>query len=94
MSRSQLSLMKSAPADSPLNTFLACAHQMLDAATPESVRRVLEPKLLAQLPVLRALGVFDLFEVRDPALRAWLVDELEALDRVPTKPAITLLEQT
>ncbi|GLQ90233.1 hypothetical protein [Dyella flagellata] len=61
---------------SPLETFLACAHQMLDPATPESVCRVVEPMLVAQLPILRALGVFDLFEVRDPAMRAWLDDEL------------------
>jgi len=31
------------------------------------------------LPALRALGVFDLFELRDPALRAWLDDELAGL---------------
>jgi hypothetical protein len=68
-----------APAGSPLETFVACAHQMLDPATPEALRRVLEPRLLAQLPVLRALGVFKLFELRDPALRAWLADELAAL---------------
>ncbi|GLQ94408.1 hypothetical protein [Dyella acidisoli] len=61
---------------SSLETFLACAHQMLDPATPESVCRRVEPMLVAQLPVLRALGVFELFEVRDPAMRAWLDDEL------------------
>jgi hypothetical protein len=38
----------------------------------------MEPRLLAQLPTLRALGVFELFELRDPALRAWLADELAA----------------
>jgi hypothetical protein len=51
---------------------------MLDPATPEAVRRRIEPRLLAQLPVLRALGVFRLFELRDPALRAWVADELAA----------------
>jgi hypothetical protein len=70
----------SAPADSPLETFLACAHQMLDPATPEAVRRAIEPRLLAQLPVLRALGVFRLFELRNPALRSWVADELAAID--------------
>jgi len=64
---------------SPLETFVACAHQMLDPATPESVRRAMEPRLLAQLPALRALGVFELFELRNPALRAWLDDELAGL---------------
>jgi len=66
---------------SPLETFVACAHQLLDPATPESVRRRVEPTLVAQLPVLRALGMFDLFEVRDPAMRAWLVDELSKLKK-------------
>jgi hypothetical protein len=34
---------------------------------------------VAQLPVLRALGVFDLFVLRDPALRTLVDDELAAL---------------
>jgi hypothetical protein len=48
---------------------------MLDPGTPEEQVRTLEPRLLAQLPTLRALGVFDLFAVRDPALAALLADE-------------------
>jgi hypothetical protein len=60
-----------------LVTFVACAHAMLDPATPEERVRTLEPRLLAQLPTLRALGVFDLFAVRDPALAALLADEEE-----------------
>ena len=55
--------VKPAAAASPLATFVACAHQMLDPATPEAVRRAMEPRLLAQLP----------------ALRAWLADELAGL---------------
>jgi hypothetical protein len=39
----------------------------------------MEPRLLAQLPALRALGVFELFELRDPALKAWIDDELAQL---------------
>jgi hypothetical protein len=81
--------------DSPLDTFVACAHQMLDAATPESVRRAIEPRLLAQLPALRALGIFELFEVRDPALRSWLADELETLQtRASASKPVILLKQT
>jgi hypothetical protein len=82
-------------AESPLETFVACAHQMLDAATPEPIRRAMEPRLLAQLPTLRALGVFDLFELRDPAMRAWVHDELEAMNS-PARPskALFLLKQT
>lgn len=74
-------LVMKADSNSPLEAFVACAHQMLDPATPETARRAIEPRLLAQLPVLRALGVFELFELRDPALQAWLRDELAELSR-------------
>lgn len=60
----------------PIEAFLACAYQMLDPDTPEAARRAMEPRLLALLPTLRALGVFELFELRHPALRAWLEDEM------------------
>lgn len=83
MSPIQLVSLKSSVSTSPLETFVACAHQMLDPATPEPVRRAMEPRLLAQLPTLRALGVFELFELRDPALRAWMVDELAELTGLP-----------
>lgn len=79
MSLLQLVALRSEVSRSPLETFVACAHQMLDPATPEALRRAVEPRLLAQLPALRALGVFELFELRDPALKAWLADELAEL---------------
>lgn len=79
MSLLELVALKSEVSRSPLETFVACAHQMLDPATPEAVRRAMEPRLLAQLPALRALGVFELFELRNPALKAWLNDELAEL---------------
>ncbi|GLQ97874.1 hypothetical protein [Dyella mobilis] len=85
MSPIQLVSLKSEISRSPLETFVACAHQMLDPATPEPMRRAMEPRLLAQLPALRALGVFDLFELRDPALRAWMGDELAELTAAPRK---------
>ena len=62
-----------------LLTFVACAHAMLDPGTPEERLRQLEPRLLAQLPTLKALGVFDLFAVRDPALSALLSEEFAVL---------------
>ncbi|MDR6937578.1 MULTISPECIES: hypothetical protein [unclassified Luteibacter] len=62
-----------------LVTFVACAHAMLDPATPEEQVRRLETRLLAQLPTLRALGVFDLFDIRDPALATLLADEDELM---------------
>jgi hypothetical protein len=82
-----ISLCSVKPAASPLATFVACAHQMLDPATPEAVRRRMEPRLLAQLPALRALGVFELFELRHPGLRAWLADELDGLTGPSAAPA-------
>ena len=62
-----------------LVTFVACAHAMLDPSTPEDQVRRLETRLLAQLPTLRALGVFELFAVRDTALAALLADEDEQI---------------
>lgn len=63
-----------------LTRFVVHALLMLDPATPEERRRQLEPELLAQLPILRAMGVFDLFSIRSPALRRLVEDELAALE--------------
>lgn len=62
-----------------LTDFVVHAQLMLDPATPEPVRREAEPRLLAQLPTLLALGAFDLFAIRDPALRTLVQDELATL---------------
>ncbi|MBN8894583.1 MAG: hypothetical protein J0I71_07080 [Rhodanobacter sp.] len=67
-----------APRIDALTDFVIHAQLMLDPATPESVRREAEPRLLAQLPILQALGVFELFTLRDPALHALVRDELQA----------------
>lgn len=66
-----------------LPLFAQYARQMLDADTSEARRRELEPKLLALLPVVNALGLFELFEVRDRALAALLRDELAARHELP-----------
>jgi hypothetical protein len=66
------------PCTDALTDFVAHARLMLDPATPESVRRETEPRLLAQLPTMQALGVFELFTIRDPALHALVQDELAA----------------
>ncbi len=68
---------------------------MLDPTTSEPARRAMEPRLLAQLPALRALGVFELFELRHPALRAWLADELDGPDAALEQTSSdSLLKQT
>jgi len=72
-------LPTTASADEACTVFIAAAQLMLDPATPESRRMQAESQLLAQLPVLRALGVFDLFALRDPALRTLIEDELAAM---------------
>lgn len=59
-----------------LTRFVVHAQLMLDPLTPENLRQDLEPQLLSVLPTLKALGVFELFTVRDPALRALVEDEL------------------
>ncbi len=67
-----------APRIDALTDFVIHAQLMLDPATPESVRREAEPRLLAQLPTLQALGVSELFAIRDLALRALVHGELQA----------------
>lgn len=56
-----------------LHDFVECASQLLDSHD-EMQRRWLEDRLLAMLPRLRSTRVFDVFHVRDPALRAMLAD--------------------
>jgi hypothetical protein len=66
-----------APAETDaLTDFVVNAQLMLDPATPEPVRREAEPRLLAVLPTLQALGVFELFAIRDAALATMVRDEL------------------
>ncbi|WP_426701585.1 hypothetical protein ACPPVV_00795 [Rhodanobacter sp. Col0626] len=66
------------PCADALTEFVEHAQLMLDPATPEPVRREVEPRLLALLPTLKALGVFELFTICDPALQALVRDELIA----------------
>lgn len=68
----------SAPDTDALTDFVVHAQLMLDPTTPEALRCEAEPRLLAQLPTLHALGVFELFAIRDPALAALVRDELAA----------------
>lgn len=56
-----------------VGAFLANARLWLNPATELDARQRAERHLRELLPALRALGLFDVVEVRDPALRAWLV---------------------
>jgi hypothetical protein len=56
-----------------VGAFLANARAWLDPLTPANKRTAAENDIVDALPALRALGLFDLLEVRDPGLRA-LVD--------------------
>jgi hypothetical protein len=82
MPMSLLPVSVSLPDTDALTDFVVHAQLMLDPATPEPLRRQAEPRLLAWLPTLQALGVFDLFAIRDPALRALVSDELAARQAV------------
>lgn len=77
---------RSLSAGQALSRFVGYARRMLDPATPERLRRRLEPRLLRLLPVARALGLFELFGWRDPAMARLLRDEMEAR-RGPHVPA-------
>jgi len=56
-----------------VGAFIANARVWADPLTPENGRTAAENDIVEALPALRALGLFDLLEIRDPALRA-LVD--------------------
>lgn len=52
--------------------FLANARVWCDPHASGSARAEAETDMADALPVLRALGLFDVFEIRDVSLRAWL----------------------
>jgi hypothetical protein len=52
--------------------FLANAAAWSDPASSAAQRATAEAHIAEALPALRAVGLFDVLEVRDPALRAWL----------------------
>jgi hypothetical protein len=52
--------------------FLANSRVLTDRAADPSARAMAEADLVALLPALRATGLFDVVEIRDAALRAWV----------------------
>ncbi|GAC1034010.1 hypothetical protein thsps21_48390 [Pseudomonas sp. No.21] len=53
-----------------VGAFLINARRWCDPAATAEQRHAAERELLAALPALQALGLFELLQVRDPALRA------------------------
>lgn len=52
--------------------FLANATIWSDPASSGAQRATAEAHIAEALPALRAVGLFDVLEVRDPSLRRWL----------------------
>jgi len=52
--------------------FLANATVWSDPATAQAQRAIAEAHIEEALPALRAVGLFDVLQVRDAALRAWI----------------------
>ncbi|KVQ50706.1 preprotein translocase subunit SecD [Burkholderia cepacia] len=55
-----------------VGAFLVNARVLTDPSAAPADRARAEADAIDALPALRALGLFDVLEVRDPALRAWL----------------------
>ncbi|MGJ7524986.1 hypothetical protein [Variovorax sp. GB1P17] len=66
-----------------VGAFLVNAQLLQDPnATPEA-RQAAEQDLIALLPALEALGLFDVFELRSPALRDEVARHRAALNLAP-----------
>jgi len=52
--------------------FLANARVWMDPATSGTARIEVETHMLESLPALRATGLFEVLDIRDTALRAWV----------------------
>ena len=52
--------------------FLANARVWSDPRASEPARADAAADIVDALPALRALGLFDVFDIRDDALRAWI----------------------
>jgi hypothetical protein len=55
-----------------VGAFLINARVWLDSGADESARVNAAADIIEALPALRALGLFDLLEIRDAGLRAWI----------------------
>lgn len=55
-----------------VGAFLANARVCSDPSAPAEAVVVARRDIRDAIPALRALGLFEVLEVRDPALRAWI----------------------
>lgn len=55
-----------------VGAFLANARVWCDAAATPERREAAGRDIAEALPALRALGLFEVLQLRDPALRAWI----------------------
>ncbi|AJY09448.1 hypothetical protein K6W16_07825 [Burkholderia dolosa] len=55
-----------------VGAFLVNARVLTDPGATPAERARAEADVIDALPALRAIGLFDVLEVRDAALRAWL----------------------
>ena len=62
-----------------VGAFLVNARVWCDRDADESARAHAADDMADALPALRALRFFEVFEVRDPALRAWVDARIEGV---------------
>jgi hypothetical protein len=61
-----------------IEEFIAFAQRALAAEDDEQERRLCEDEVLRRVPYLRAAGLFDIFQIAHPALRAMIDDHARA----------------
>lgn len=70
--RNQIEIGGVAVRKGTVGAFLANARTACDAHASRPAREQARRDILRALPALRALGLFEVVQVRDPALREWL----------------------
>ncbi len=67
--------------------FLANARILEDAGTSPADRQAAEDDFASLIPTLDALGLFDVFELRSPFLRAEVARHRAAISSSPASPS-------
>lgn len=58
-----------------VGAFLLNARVWMDPATPPAERAIAECDMIEVIPALRALGLFDVFAIRDSALEKFIGEQ-------------------